>query len=105
MDSHDQVQPVNALSNTIMELHADAYGKDESDELLRNTHVRSSLMGKSTLTPITKEHAHQSNKFKLSGATNDIIDGRVKKNRTSSSKKRPAHWRKEALRHIFAGVF
>lgn len=94
MDSYDQ--DVKTWRDTTMELHAEAHDKEESNDM------RNAPTEKSTLTPITKGPAQRSNKFKLNGASGA---GGVKKKQTTSSKKRPAHWRKVALRQMFAGIF
>ena len=94
LDSYDQ--GMKSLSTTTIELNANAYGQDELDDMLR----ASTPTRKSTLTLMARGHAH-SNKLKLNGALNH---GSVKKKGNPNSKKRPAHWRKMALRKMFAGV-
>ena len=84
------------------ELNANACGQDDLNDMLRDSELETP-MGKSTLTPkpMARKCAYKSNKLQRNKALNH---GGVKKKVNSNSKKGPAHWRKEALRQILAGL-
>ena len=100
---HFDNQQLNTMSfsDTPVELHVDAYGQGVSDGMWRDT-----LIDNVNITPTcsTRKHVqqHDTKKLKLDVK---VEHGGVKKKVNLKPKKRPSHWRREALRRMFAGAY
>lgn len=99
----DQQLNTMSLSDTPLGLHVNAYGQGGSDGMWCDTPTHDVNI---TPTYSAQKHFLQHNtggakKIKLNGK---VKHGGVKKKVNLKSNKRPSHWRREALRRMFAGV-
>lgn len=99
----DQQFNAMSLSDTPLELHnvISAYGEGALDGMWCNTTTDGINIPPKHLA---SKHAQQHNTKKLKLKVK-VKRGGVKKKANLKSNKRPSHWRREALRRIFAGVY